>query len=191
MAEEFAPPTLGLGSPALRPLVVATFPSAGMGLALTPAGRIPDGLGAHRRLLKLEEDVASTASTSFQDITGLKFDVLAGTDYRWFALLGYTCSATTIGLRVAVSAPSTTHLAYFTQTGISATGSLDAAWENAQSTTDAGTASTDSIATDGNILVMYGWIRPSAAGTVQLRFAPETATASGIVIEAGSTLEWW
>jgi hypothetical protein len=144
-----------------------------------------------RVVTELGSDVASTASTSFQNITGLSFTVTSGTKYRFYAMIVYTASAATIGLRVSLTAPATTLLAYNTHVPLSTTGSAANDWVNGQATTDAGTVSTSSPTTTGNVLVLEGYILPSASGTVQLRFAPETATASGIVIKAGSTLEVW
>lgn len=149
------------------------------------------GTGAHRTLVELGSDVASAASTAFANITGLSFSVTAGVTYRFYGLLLYTTSAATIGVRVSLTSPATTHLAYATRTGLSATGSAAAEWQNFQATADAGTVSTSSVSTSGNLVVIEGVIRPSANGTVQLRFAPETATANGVVIKAGSSLEWW
>jgi hypothetical protein len=147
--------------------------------------------GANRNLVELGSDVSSTASTSFQNITGMSFSVASGVKYRFYALIVYTASAATIGLRVSLTAPATTLLAYNTRVPLSTTGSAANDWVNGQATTDAGTVSTSSPTTTGNVLVLEGFIQPSASGTVQLRFAPETATAGGIVIKAGSTVEYW
>lgn len=159
----------------------------------TNAWHMVSGTGEYRSLIELASDVASTASVSFQNITGLSFAVKSGINYRWQATLLYTTSAATIGLRVAVTTPTFTHNAYWTMTPVGETGSLaTTGWFNGASAQDTGTASSASMTTTGgNILIMHGIIRPSADGTVQLRFAPETATANGVIIEAGSTLEWW
>jgi hypothetical protein len=145
----------------------------------------------YRTLVTLGSDVASTASTSFQNVTGLSFSVTSGTNYRFYVMLVYTASATTIGLRASLTGPATTVLAYNTHVPLTTTGTASNDWVNGQAATDSGTTSTSSPATGGNILVMEGFIKPSASGTVQIRFAPETATASGIVIKAGSTVEYW
>ena len=149
--------------------------------------------GQYRHLVTLGADVASTASTAFQDITGLSFAVANAIKYRWQATIIYTTSVASIGLRVSHTGPATTLNAYMTQTGITVSGSLTLVnWTNAASATDTGTTSTASLnTTAGNLITAWGFILPSAAGTFQLRFAPETATASGIIIKAGSTLEWW
>lgn len=145
-----------------------------------------------RNLAVLGSDIASAAVLTFANITGLSFPVVSGTNYRFYALILYTTSAATIGLRVSLTGPAMTHLAYTTHTGITAVGSAAAEFQNYQFVQDAGTISSASLSTtQGNLLVLEGICRPSANGTVQLRFAPETATANGVIIEAGSSLEWW
>jgi hypothetical protein len=149
-------------------------------------------------IIELGSDVPSTASTAFQTVTGLSFAVTSGTNYRFHGAISYTTSAITFGLRVAITGPSSpTLLAYQTSVGTNSTtggacGSASCAWVNAQTTYDAGTSSTSSVSTTtGNVLTLDGVIRPSANGTVQLDFGPETAVANEIVIKTGSTLEWW
>jgi len=146
-----------------------------------------------RNLIVLAADVASAAVTTFADITGLSFPVTSGINYRYYALLLYTTSAATIGVRVSMTTPAFTHNAYMTRSPIIVGGSLTTVeWVNGASAADTGTVSTASMnTTGGNIITLEGIIRPSANGTFQLRFAPGTATANGVIIEAGSTLEWW
>lgn len=152
----------------------------------------PAGGSSYRTLVTLGADVASTAATTFQNITGLSFAVTAGTTYRWEATILYTTSAATIGIRIAPSGPVFTQNAYITETAISTTGSAAAGWHNEQTTLAAGTVSSASISTTGgNLITASGVYKPSSSGTFQLQFAPETATASGVVIQDGSTLEWW
>jgi hypothetical protein len=163
------------------------------GGATAPSWATPSASTNYRTLVTLGSDVASTASTSFQNITGLSFSVTSGTTYRFYALLVYTASATTIGLKGSLTSPAITLLAYTTRTPLAAAGTATNDWVNGAATTDAAaiTSSTSSVTTTGNIMIIEGVIKPSASGTLQLRFAPETATASGIVIKAGSTLEYW
>jgi len=146
----------------------------------------------YRTLITLGADVPSTASTAFQDITGLSFAVTSGTIYRWQATILYTTSAATIGIRVAPNGPAFSQNAYITETVISKTGSATAGWHNGQTALQSGTVSSASISTTGgNLITATGIYKPSANGTFQLQFAPETATANGVVVQDGSTLEWW
>lgn len=152
----------------------------------------PAGGSSYRTLVVNTVDTASTAATTFQNITELSFAVTAGTIYRWQATILYTTSAATIGIRIAPSGPAFTQNAYITETAISTTGSAAAGWHNEQTTLAAGTVSSASISTTGgNLITATGVYKPSSSGTFQLQFAPETATASGVVIQDGSTLEYW
>jgi hypothetical protein len=146
----------------------------------------PPATGAARSLTVLESDVASTASSSFQNVTDLAFQVIPGERYRFYALIYYTASATTIGMRLGATAPAGT-LIYNASipSGASTVTIINGA------SNDQGTAALSSAATAGNIAEISGICIPTASGIFQLRFAPETATANGIVIRAGSTLEVW
>jgi hypothetical protein len=153
----------------------------------------PPAVGGYATLIVLGNDVASTASVAFQNITGLSFSVTSGVNYRYYGLIHYVTSAATIGIRVSMNGPTTTLNSYITTTPIIAGGSLTTvSWVNGASAIQTGTVSTGSMnTTAGNIIVIEGIMRPSANGTFQLQFAPETATANGVIIKAGSTLEWW
>ncbi len=160
---------------------VLTSDANGLATWTTPAS-------SYRTLVTLGSDIGSSASTAFQDITGLSFAVTAGVWYRFQVTIYFAASATTVGSRWAVNGPANpTKLAYYARWAISATGISDT---NANSY-DAGSASTTSFSTTGNIATIHGQIKPSANGTFILRFAPETATANGITVQAGSTLEYW
>jgi hypothetical protein len=147
-----------------------------------------------RTIVELASDVASTASTAFQDVTGLAWTVVSGASYRFKATLMYYTSVATIGIRVSIAIPSVTHSAYHTEVSVGAANGANAAitFENWQTAADSGTTSADSMTTTGgNLCTIEGIIKPSAGGVLQIRFAPETATASGVIIKAGSTLEVW
>jgi parallel beta-helix repeat protein len=148
--------------------------------------------GSNRNLVSLASDVLLT-SVSFANITGMSFPVTSGVNYRFYAIICYTASVATCGIRVSLTAPTTTLLAYKTSTGLSSTGSTDTSWDNYQSTTDSGTVSSSSVTTSqGNLVILEGFIRPSASGTVQLRAAIETATGSPVLtVKKDSSLEWW
>lgn len=148
-------------------------------------------------MVELPADVSSSASTSFQDITGFSFSVVAGQAYRFYALLLFDASANTIGMRASLTGPaSPTRLAYHTRTVPGATtggavGANNAQFTNGQNSYDVGTTSTAAVGTTGNLCIIEGIIIPSADGSVQFRFAPETNTSGGTVIKAGSSLQWW
>ncbi len=143
-------------------------------------------------VVTLASDVASTASAAFQDVTGLSFSVVAGTVYRLKALVIFTVSAATIGSAWSITGPATpTQLAFTVQRpSITATYPQPPTLTSAKAY-DSPAATTATPETTGNMAVVEGVIQPSANGTVTLRFAPETATASGVVVKAGSTLKYW
>ncbi|MDB5182329.1 MAG: exported protein of unknown function [Candidatus Saccharibacteria bacterium] len=150
-------------------------------------GAWADCLG-YRHLLTVASDIPSTASVACQNVTALTFSVTSGVVYRYHAHILHTGTATTIGVGYGVSAPASPTLFSQIQNTPSAATTLLTQNINAISTC---TASTASFSTTGNIDEVDGVIVPSASGTFQFLFAPETATASGVVIRAGSTLEWW
>lgn len=161
-------------------------------MRMNSGGTAPEWFtSANDNHVELASDVTFTA-TSFANITGLSFNVTSTVNYRFYAILVYTASVATCGIRVSMTTPSTTLFSYKTSTGLSTTGSTDSSWDNWQATTDAGTVSTSSISTSGNLVILEGFIRPSASGTVQLRAAIETTTGSpSLVMKAGSSLRWW
>jgi hypothetical protein len=143
----------------------------------------------YRHLVTLNSDVSSAASLNFQDVTGLSFPVTTGTTYRFKATIIYTAvSAANGGSRWAVNGPaSPTLLAYNSAWALTAT---TGSFTNAAAY-DTGTVSASAATITGNIATVEGIIKPSADGTVIVRFAGERATANDIVVKAGSTLEWW
>lgn len=141
--------------------------------------------------VELSSDVAFTATT-FSSITGMSFSVTSGTKYRFFGIIVYTTTNAARGIKVSLTAPATTILAYHTRTGLSTTAGTAATWESWQSATDSGAAAATSISTASNILVIEGYILPSASGTVQLRAGISSNTGSPtITVKAGSYLEVW
>lgn len=132
-------------------------------------------------------DVSSAASTSAQDITGMSFSVTSGVLYEFEAVILYTTTDNTIGASFGVNGPSSPTLVSFTTltpqtaTGIAQGSGGDYSLRGAANATPAGVATAR----------VFGFIRPSSSGTFQIRFAPETATASGIVVKAGSRVKYW
>ncbi len=146
-----------------------------------------DCLG-YRHLITTSSDSASIASIACQNVTGASFPVTSGVTYRFHATIVHTASATTLGVGYGASGPATS---LFSLTGVStlSTGLISGAGNSAVNSCTNVTAS--SLATTGTADTVDGIIIPSASGTFQLQFSPETATANGIIIKAGSTLEWW
>lgn len=129
-------------------------------------------------------DTASTASTSYQNITGLSWSLAASTRYDIECKILYSASATTIGLGIGWTGPASPLIT----TGRMTSGITTATVGGTVSVgNDTGASTTASVATTGNNATFEGfWSNSSNAGTLQMRFKPETATANGITIKAGS-----
>ena len=125
-------------------------------------------------------------TTSYANVTGLSFAVVAATTYRFYALIPYTAAATTTGSRWSITGPAATLISYtssYTLTATTQTVNYLSAYDLPA------VANATSLAT-GNIAMIQGFITPSASGTVTIRFASEVA-ASAITALAGATLEVW
>jgi hypothetical protein len=140
-------------------------------------------------LVVLASDVTNnnaTANTA-QDVTGLSFAVVGGETYRFRFNVLYTAAATTTGSAWMINGPaSPTLLSYRYQVGLTTTSETVG---QATAYDIPATSNASSPATTGNIAVVEGIIKPSASGTVILRFRSEI-TSSAIVAKAGSLLEW-
>ncbi len=139
-------------------------------------------------IVTLGADVTNNNATACTraDVTGLSFAVTSGINYHFRATIYYTAAATTTGSNWSLNGPTNTLLAYNTTTASSTTavGINNAAGYNG------GTCIANSATTTGNIATMEGMVKPSANGTLQVRFA-SAVSSSAIVAKAGSTIEWW
>jgi hypothetical protein len=144
------------------------------------------GFGRNRVTLASDVVNNNAVANTFQDVTGLSFSVVAGTLYKFVAMIAFDAAATTTGSRWSVSGPaSPTRLFYIAEWTLTATSSF----RSIQSAYDAGAVQATSILS-GNLCRIEGIIQPSANGTFVIRFASEVA-GSAITAKAGSTLEWW
>lgn len=126
---------------------------------------------------------ANAVANTLADVTGMSFPVVAGGSYWYEFTIAYTAAATTTGSRWVLNGPAVTalnHRGEWTLTATSVTVNCASAY-NIPAACNA-----TSLAT-GNIATLWGVIRPSANGTVQLRFASEVAN-SAITAKIGSTL---
>ena len=141
-------------------------------------------------IVTLGSDVVNNNATAntIADVTGLSFAVTSGVTYRFRALIIYTSAATATGSRWSVNGPAApTLLGYTSHYNITTTTETT----NCVATYDLPAASNaSSPTTAGNIAQIEGIIKPSANGTVIIRFASEI-TGSAITAKAGSTLTWW
>ena len=131
---------------------------------------------------------AVTVAATNTAITGLSFYVVAGQTYKFKFIVNYTCGATTAGSAWAVNGPAATAIAYQV---------TQAATASATMTTTAvgviGAASApgtgNAVATNGNIAILEGIVKPSASGTLILNGIKDAD--STITVEASySSCEW-
>lgn len=141
-----------------------------------------------RQVVTLNADInkANTVGNVLEDIPGLSFDVVAGTTYRFYAIIPYTSTTSNNGTRWTINAPATTLLSYVSRYTIS----TNSETVNYLSAPNLPASCNNNSNLTGNIAVLEGVIRPSANGTVQVRFTGELGGPT-ITVRAGATLEWW
>lgn len=145
--------------------------------------------GSRNLVVTTADQISSNTSNDvLENVTGLSFSVVAGTLYRFYILIPYNSSSTNNGSRWTISCPTTTLLNYVSRYPITATTET----LNYLSVQNFPLASNSTSLATGNMAILEGLIKPSANGTVQVRFASELPNSSNtITIKAGATLEWW
>jgi hypothetical protein len=147
-------------------------------------------LGMRRSVMRadgmevLRTDVV-TNSTSYGDITGLSFPVVAGGMYLFDFRFVFQSANVNTGIALAVNGPATpTTLVYHSINPIS----LVAVNSRSARAYDGPTASSAVDIVDVDCpAIMWGFIRPSVNGTVIGRVASETGGVN-VTIKAGSVL---
>lgn len=125
-----------------------------------------------------------TANT-IQNVTGLSFDVVAGETYYFEFTINYTAAATATGSRWSISGPTFSRLDYTSEYTLTATTKT----VNNLGGYDLPAASNATSLASGNIATIWGFITPTANGTLVARFASEVLS-SAITAKAGSILRW-
>lgn len=128
----------------------------------------------------------NASANTMQDVTGLSFAVTAGQTYWFEFVIDYTAAATTTGSRWAINGPATTRLSYTSEYSLTTTTKTV---NNVVAYDTPAASNATSPSTAGNIATIWGYITPSANGTVIARFASEVS-GSAIVAKAGSALRW-
>lgn len=146
----------------------------------TPAG----GGGGGDTYVSLGADVTNS-NASFANVTGLSWAVSASTGYDIECHVSYTAAATTTGLGISWTGPSSPTLT--TARMLSGLTSQTVGGTTVQGN-DTGSTTTGSVAASPtlNHADFHGtWKNGANAGTLQIRFKSEVA-ASAIVVKAGS-----
>lgn len=142
---------------------------------------------AGRNIVEITADVAdNSGNNTYTDATGLSFPVVSGKTYRFYALIFYTSAATATGALFGVNGP-TASVVYVKRTSTLTATTLTTTYASAYDSPAA--AGATSLAA-GNVATLEGFVKPTANGTLIVRFATEV-NASAITILAGSTIEWW
>jgi hypothetical protein len=130
----------------------------------------------------------NAVANTIAGVTGLSFPVVAGKMY-WFEFnIFYTAQATTTGSRWSVSGPgSPTALCYTSEYSLAATTTTRNANNLSYDLPAASNATSSS--TGSNQAIIYGFIIPSANGTLIARFASEVLS-SAITAKIGSMVRW-
>ena len=122
---------------------------------------------------------------TLQDVTGLVFAVVAGNTYYFECMIPYTSAATTTGSRWTINGPSFTMLSYTSEYTLAATTKT----VNSATAYQIPVASSASSLTTGNVATLWGFVKPSENGNIQVRFASEIAN-SAITALAGGFIRW-
>jgi hypothetical protein len=133
----------------------------------------------------LSANLAAYTATALTDATGLSFAVVAGTFYRFTFWVVFQSAATTTGIQLSINAPTSDRLWYNVDIPLSATGRV---LGNRRAVNVASIGSgVDAINVPLQARI-EGHIRPTANGTLIVRYSSEIA-ASGVIVMAGSTGE--
>lgn len=122
----------------------------------------------------------NAVANTLQNVTGLAFDVVAGNSYYFEIICVYSAAATTTGSRWTIDCPAVTFLNYQSEYTLTATSKTF----NSLSAKQLPSASNATSITTGNVATIWGIIKPSASGTVQVQFASEIAN-SAITYKSG------
>lgn len=139
-------------------------------------------------VIVLASDVVNNnaVANTIADVNGLSFPVQAGLTYWFAAIIPYTAAATTTGSRWSIDGPAApTLLAYSSEYTLTATTQT----VNYASAYNIPAAANASSLASGNTAYIEGIIKPSANGTVTIRFASEIAN-SAITAKAGAILRY-
>jgi len=130
----------------------------------------------------IEADIINNNATlnTLQDVTGLFFNAVANSSYYFEIVCVYNAAATTTGSRWTINCPATTFLNYQSEYTLTATTKTF----NSLSAKQMPAASNASSLALGNVATIWGIIKPSASGTVQVQFASEIAN-SAITYKSG------
>jgi hypothetical protein len=115
----------------------------------------------------------NAVANTLADVTGASFAVSSGLRY-WFEItIPYSSAATTTGSRWVINGPTGAYNYTSEYTLTAATKTI-----NCLSAANLPAASNATSLTVGNLVTIWGFVSPSANGTIQVRFASEIANSA-------------
>lgn len=191
--------TLSVASATDATSMLNTFTSSEKGLVPASGGgttnflradgtfAIPAGF-SNRNIVSISSDVTnnSAVANTLADVTGLSFSVTAGVLYRFYAIIPYTSASPSNGSRWTINAPASILLNYVSRNTLTPTTET----VNYANAVNIPAASNNTSSVSGNLAVIEGLIKSSVNGTLQIKFASETASTA-ITAKAGASLEYW
>jgi hypothetical protein len=167
----------------------AVFDSSGRLLGNDTAGSTPAAVN-ELNVVILASDVVNNNATAntMADVTGLSFSVVSGETYWFNFLINYNAAAGTTGSRWSVNGPTFSRLGYQSRYGVTSTTetvNFGLVSYDLPATSNATSVST----TSGNTANVWGFLTPTANGTLIARFASEISSSS-ITARAGSMVQW-
>jgi hypothetical protein len=144
------------------------------GVSLLGSGDISVGAGASDNFVVTTQTVNNNAvANTLADVTGASFAVTNGLRY-WFEItIPYSAAATTTGSRWVINGPTGAYN-YTSEYTLTATTKTI----NCLSAANLPAASNATSLTVGNLVTIWGFVSPSANGTIQVRFASEVANSA-------------
>jgi hypothetical protein len=191
--------TLSIASATDATSMLNTFTSSQKGLVPASGGgtttflradgtfAIPVGF-SNRNIVTISTDVINrnAVANTLADVTGLSFTVKAGILYHFYAIIPYTSASPSNGSRWTIHAPASFLLNYVSRNTLTPTTET----VNYANAVNIPAASNNTSSVSGNLAIIEGLIKSSANGTLQIKFASETASTA-ITAKAGASLEFW
>ena len=154
---------------------------------VTITAAIPGGAGGPATV-KLTADLAAYSVATLVNLAGLAFAVASGVYYRFVFNVVHQQAATTTGLRLGLTFPAATIFAAHARVSHGVTVNADGTdimFEGPITTSGDSVLGTGVQAAATNyISTIEGFILPSAAGNIQVQYAPEVAAA--MTVKQGS-----
>ena len=157
------------------------------GTTILGSGNLVVTGGATRVFLPSDVVNNNASANTIADCTGLLIPLSANITYKFKVFVVYASAATTTGSRCCISFPATTFVSYYSNYTLTATSITN---NQGLASANVPAASNASSLASGNIAIIEGIIRPSAGGSLQVRFASEISASAITAIGGRSYIEY-